>query len=214
MVDRGTPEGYKSIIEARKQILIKEGHLNPSDGSNIASERKVDNVHILAPCPHEFKCPMIGSWCHFSHRIPLTATQIAHIPSNKKGFEDCKYSYVIIRRSPRNTPLNNFISLPRIIRRPLKKSGHILVDACASDQSFKRIIVARSHGKDIYKDARKAKWGQVWPHAPKKNPIPITTLKVKGKGKSIPNGKREMNFKEKESKEEEIEMNSIEKVKK
>jgi len=47
LVDRGTPEGYKSINEARRQILIKEGHLHPSDGSPVSE--KVDNVHIVAP---------------------------------------------------------------------------------------------------------------------------------------------------------------------
>jgi len=130
---------------------------------------------------------MTGSWCHFSHRIPLTDTQREYLPSNKKGFEDHKYSYVIIRKAPRGnscTDDNHLAPLPRIIRRPLKRAGHALVDVCANDQTFKRIIVAKSHGKDVYKDARKAKWGEVWPHPPKKDPIPIVSLHVKKYGKT------------------------------
>jgi ribosomal protein RSM22 (predicted rRNA methylase) len=36
------------------------------------------------------------------------------------------------------------------------KTGHI-----------ERIVVAKSHGKQLYYDARKSHWGDLWPHTPR-----------------------------------------------
>ncbi|GAW06584.1 Rsm22-domain-containing protein [Lentinula edodes] len=54
-------------------------------------------------------------------------------------------------------------SWPRLVFPPLKKSGHIILDACTPE-------VPRSQGKQPYYDARKSSWGDLFPHEPKNPP--------------------------------------------
>ncbi|KAG0302488.1 37S ribosomal protein S22 [Dissophora globulifera] len=59
----------------------------------------------------------------------------------------------------------------RIIMPPLKKDGHVVIDTCAADGYLERIIIPKSQGKIPYRDARKAMWGDLFPHAPKNKPV-------------------------------------------
>lgn len=75
LIDRGTPEGFRVLAEARKQILIKAGYLD-EDGKTISRPRPTVSLHVVAPCAHEKRCPMVGSWCHFAQRVQLTKFQV------------------------------------------------------------------------------------------------------------------------------------------
>lgn len=86
-------------------------------------------------------------------------------------------------------------SWPRINFTPLKRNGHVIIDACTPEGrciylifrllSFlstflligmiMRMTYPRSQGKQIYYDARKSSWGDIFPHAPKHQPIPRFT---------------------------------------
>jgi ribosomal protein RSM22 (predicted rRNA methylase) len=180
LVERGTPEGSRIISSARNLILSNEGYLD-MDGGTVDPSSRRSELHIVAPCPHERKCPMLGSWCHFSQRVEMSKFQM-EVHHVGKGFVDQKFSYLVIRRGPRPTlatePEERSFSWPRLIRRPLKRNGHIINDLCDVDGTFKRVIVPRSQGKQIYYDARKSKWGDLWPHPPKNNPTPIETMKI------------------------------------
>ena len=58
----------------------------------------------------------------------------------------------------------------RLVRPPIKRSRHVILDMCSADGVLDRHIVARSHswegsvGKQGYKAARKSKWGDLWPY--------------------------------------------------
>lgn len=58
----------------------------------------------------------------------------------------------------------------RMVRKPLKKSGHVIIDLCSAEGELTRHIVARSNacqngvGKSGYRAARKSKWGDLWPY--------------------------------------------------
>ena len=54
---------------------------------------------------------------------------------------------------------------PRLIRAPMKRNKHVILDMCTPDGTFERRTVPKSHGKVIYRDARHAFWGNLWPHA-------------------------------------------------
>jgi ribosomal protein RSM22 (predicted rRNA methylase) len=111
---------------------------------------------------------MSGSWCHFSQRIQLNHFQTELFNLNK-GFEDQKFTYLVIRRGNRpaadGTILNDSFHWPRIARSPLKRNGHVIQDVCAPSGKLERFVAARSHGKQEYQDARKSFWGDLWPHA-------------------------------------------------
>lgn len=93
IIDRGTPSGFQLISMARQQLL------NLGKRSSVAE----DSSWILAPCSHDLTCPLIGSkhFCHFSQRIqrPKFLKVTKHTLVDE---EDCKFSYVIVRRGSRD----------------------------------------------------------------------------------------------------------------
>lgn len=60
------------------------------------------------------------------------------------------------------------LSWPRLLAPPMKRSGHIVMDACSVSGEVERFIIPKSQGRQAYHDARKAHWGDAFPHAPKK----------------------------------------------
>ncbi|OBZ68493.1 Rsm22-cox11 tandem protein 2, mitochondrial [Grifola frondosa] len=57
-------------------------------------------------------------------------------------------------------------SWPRLVFPPLKRSGHIILDA----SQIMRMTIPKSQGKQPYYDARKSGWGDIFPHEPKNTP--------------------------------------------
>lgn len=60
---------------------------------------------------------------------------------------------------------------PRLNMPPLKKPGHIVMDACIQDGTIQRLTISRSRGKQEYYDARKSSWGDSFPHEPTIPPV-------------------------------------------
>ncbi|KAG2223733.1 hypothetical protein INT45_003457 [Circinella minor] len=180
LIDRGTPIGFSNIARARQYIL----------------DQYKNNVHVVAPCPHDKPCPLLYSpeakpdtlWCHYSQRVqrPPFLMKTKH---SKFNSEDSKYAYVVLRRGPRPktesshaavvddttvTIENDFSKIaytwPRLIQPPLKKHGHVVMDVCANQGEIQRMVIPKSQGKTPYRDARKAAWGDLFPH-PSKNKV-------------------------------------------
>jgi ribosomal protein RSM22 (predicted rRNA methylase) len=132
LVEPGTTAGYRRILAARTAVINAGGS-------------------TLAPCPHDSPCPLAeGDWCHFATRLPRSR---AHRSAKgaERGFEDEKFSYVVLCRSPRSR------SDARVIRRPDARPGHVVLSLCASSGLEQR-TVSRRQGDD-YRRARKVRWG-------------------------------------------------------
>ena len=56
----------------------------------------------------------------------------------------------------------SMLSLPRSIKPPLKRRGHIVLDLCTPAGKIERWTVPKSFGKQAYRDARKSQWGDLW----------------------------------------------------
>ncbi|KAJ1948461.1 37S ribosomal protein S22 [Linderina macrospora] len=56
---------------------------------------------------------------------------------------------------------------PRVLLPPLKRKGHVIVDVCTFQGNVERWTFTKSHDKQAYRDARKANWGDLFPHEPK-----------------------------------------------
>ena len=50
-------------------------------------------------------------------------------------------------------------SFGKIITKPLKKTGHVILDVCSPDGTLAKITISQSMGKDFYTSARKSKCG-------------------------------------------------------
>ena len=132
IVEPGTTAGYERILAVRAAIIEAGGS-------------------TLAPCPHDEACPLVaGDWCHFATRLPRSRTHRV-TKGAERGFEDEKFSYVVLCRSPHPRPET------RVIRRPDSRPGHVVLDLCTTDGVEQR-TVTRSEGDD-YRRARKLRWG-------------------------------------------------------
>ncbi|KAL5343430.1 mitochondrial small ribosomal subunit Rsm22-domain-containing protein [Aspergillus crustosus] len=54
------------------------------------------------------------------------------------------------------------LSLPRLVYTPMKRRGHVIFDLCTPSGKIERWTVPRSYSRQAFKDARKARWGDLW----------------------------------------------------
>ncbi|CAG8450110.1 13127_t:CDS:2 [Cetraspora pellucida] len=197
LIEKGTPAGFKIIAEARKKILHSatkfqvEANLQLDKQDNdVLSTLANYGAHVVAPCPHDGECPLIESrnWCHFSQRInrPSYLMQTKKVVGN--NYEDSKYSYVILRRGPRPR-----ISATETSKKMEKLTHDNTINTELAKSHIERMIIPKSQGKVPYRDARKAMWGDLFPHPPKK-----------------PAERRDIGIDKKNNKEEIYMMNDIE----
>jgi ribosomal protein RSM22 (predicted rRNA methylase) len=135
VVEPGTPRGYQRVIAVRDRLIAAGGCL-------------------AAPCPHDEACPLSGGdWCHFSARVERSRTHRL-LKRGDLSWEDEKFAYVVVARG-RSAP-----APARIIRHPVKGSGHVRLRLC-SPQGLRDLTVTRRDG-GRYRAARDAAWGDGW----------------------------------------------------
>ena len=99
-------------------------------------------------------------WCHFKQRTRKTPLQMKTKLNKAVNYSDEKYSYLVVSKSQMDTsPLVKGTVRHRVVRQPEKKGGHVLVETCSADGVYDRITIPKSLGKNVYKSARKAYWG-------------------------------------------------------
>jgi hypothetical protein len=152
LMEPGTPSGFASIKYAR-EFLLREF---PGEAS------------LVAPCPHSFSCPMSdqSGWCYFSTRLerPEFQRHVKHDP--KQQLEDERFSYIVVQRKSAVSGQVPAVEVDpgRLVRPPLKRSGHVVTEVCRSDGRLYREVFARSLGRDNgYGWARDSKWGDSVP---------------------------------------------------
>ncbi len=105
IVEPGTPEAFKLIKYIRDYYLSKGGC-------------------IVGPCPHSKSCPLSkDDWCHFVTRVTRSRLhkllKDADVP-----YEDEKFSYICIAKSPCKHASN------RLLRHPIIKGNSIAISVC------------------------------------------------------------------------------------
>lgn len=139
IVAPGTPKDFTRVLDARSWLL--------STGA-----------HLVAPCPHHLACPLAvaGDWCHFAARVERTSAH-RRAKSAALGHEDEKFSYLVAGKVA--------VALPsaRIVRHPQTRPGHVRLTLC-TPAGLERPAIGRSQ-KDLYRAARRASWGDAWPHS-------------------------------------------------
>jgi ribosomal protein RSM22 (predicted rRNA methylase) len=111
LVEPGTPHGAKIISQMRSHILWMEKRKlrklekkMKKDGKEVLDLKS--GAHIVAPCPHDGKCPLenTGKYCHFVQRLQRTSSQRSYKRTKGvplRGFEDEKFCFVAFRRGQR-----------------------------------------------------------------------------------------------------------------
>lgn len=133
IVEPGTPAGWQRILAARRQ-LIDSG------------------AHVVAPCPHGKACPLVPpDWCHFAQRVARSRLH-RQTKNAQLAWEDEKFSYVAVSRTP--VP----ITQARVIARPRKSSGRATLKLCRPDGSAGDQLFSRRDGSR-FKSAWRSTWG-------------------------------------------------------
>ena len=128
IIEPGTPEGFKHILEVRDMLLEK--------GAN-----------IVAPCAHNDKCPISkDDWCSFYVRVARSGIH-RQAKKGELGYEDEKFSYIALSKTKIDT------YKPRILRHPQINSGYVKVKLCTEDGIVEKTYSKKD--KDIYKKIRK-----------------------------------------------------------
>ena len=133
-IEPGTPVGYQNILRARAFFLNKK-------------------YHVLAPCPHQKPCPIkTPDWCHFSVRLERTKLH-KMLKGGALGYEDEKYSYLIVSSENFNVATQD-----RIIRHPFIGKGHQKFTVCSTEGLIKERTITKKD-KEVYKNSKDLHWG-------------------------------------------------------
>ncbi len=138
IVTPGTQYDFKYLMQVR-DLLLEKGAL------------------LLAPCPHQKVCPMAltSHWCHFSARLQRRLIH-QRLKTASLGYEDEKYSYLIVSKPSLSVPEVQ----SRLIHKPIRRPGHLILDSCTQEGKIDRQIISKKH--PLYKDALQKDWGDTW----------------------------------------------------
>jgi ribosomal protein RSM22 (predicted rRNA methylase) len=132
VIEPGTPTGYSRILEIRRQ-LIDAG------------------AHVAAPCPHERDCPLVApDWCHFAQRLPRSRDHL-QVKGASVPFEDEKFSYVVLTRSPPRGIDARLLAPPKVTK------SAVTAKLCTA-QGVVTDSAARRDG-DAYRRRKSWRWG-------------------------------------------------------
>jgi ribosomal protein RSM22 (predicted rRNA methylase) len=132
VVEPGTPAGYAHILDLRSRLLTA-------------------GAHVIAPCPHDAKCPLIApDWCHFSQRLQRSRAH-KHLKGAELPYEDEKFSYVALsRKPPAERPA-------RVLAQPQTTKIAVAAKLCTASGVQTESVPHRD--KIAYKRAKKWTWG-------------------------------------------------------
>ncbi|KAI0242065.1 37S ribosomal protein S22, partial [Massospora cicadina] len=157
LVERGTPRGFHIVNQARELLKMCESH-------------------IMGPCAQDMGCPLAkaSKFCHFQQQLQRPRF-LMEVKDSKSNQEFANYSYLILRKGPRPALPMSFADdasyqlgtfhWGRIVDKPNKRGGHIKIKLCSPNGVLlEDVTFTKAQGGSIYRDARKATWGDLFPH--------------------------------------------------
>ena len=129
IIEPGTPEGFKHILEAREILLAQ-------------------NANIIAPCAHNGKCAINPEedWCSFYVRVARSGIH-RQAKKGELGYEDEKFCYIAFSKEAVCTNEN------RILRHPQINSGYVKVKLCTQNGIEEKTYSKKD--KELYKRVKK-----------------------------------------------------------
>ncbi|KAJ1643209.1 37S ribosomal protein S22 [Coemansia erecta] len=193
IVDRGTPDAARIVSEARDQILdTKQAYTmapipndlpDPTRDTPIwmyfsqrvqrpmftmktkHSKSNMEDLsysYVILRRGKRPEKPLLLSDSSADNSQQQSLVSISEAQSNPD-----KYLPNGCLRKTKEQLANEAYYWPRIILPPIKRKGHVTADVCTVDGRIERWVFTKSHNKQAYRDARKASWGDLFPHKPK-----------------------------------------------
>lgn len=136
IIEPGTPAGYGRIIDVRARLIAQ-------------------GAYVIAPCPHDAACPLLSpDWCHFSQRLSRSRAH-KHLKGADLPYEDERFSYVVLSRSPPPQLLSRVLAEPQVTK--------IAITAKLCTAEGLDIANIPHRNKDSYKQAKRWGWGDAVP---------------------------------------------------
>jgi len=173
LVERGNNGGFEIIDEARNLVLDLSGldvtrKITPSFEAFLRPNCKSTDVHIVAPCPHEFACPRRSmsnkrqtNICRF--RVNYEPLDIGQ---RDRVFAREDYSYVVLRKQK----LADYPSSqgryrwPRIVERRKRSRGLVMHRICCPNGNLAETAITKSkYGVEAYNVAKSCDWADLLP---------------------------------------------------
>jgi ribosomal protein RSM22 (predicted rRNA methylase) len=147
LVEPGTPDGFRRILEARS-LLLEQG------------------AHIVAPCAAANDCPLPAHrWCHFTRRVERTRAQRAGKAATL-GFEDEPYSFLICSKIPPPPIRGRVLSTPTVLKHEAS------IELCNNENKLTKITARKSSTPARYRElAKKYRWGDFVTELSETDPI-------------------------------------------
>ncbi|KAG8902132.1 37S ribosomal protein S22 [Tulasnella sp. 403] len=190
-IDHATKDGFQCIGDAR-DYLLKKGRKqldkanaqSPESISETSSQQPLGaspiGTHVVAPLEWKGRTEEGGHAVAVEHE-----SGVFHFRGSGDEMEEGLER--VIGASGTEGSAEDLDALkresyswPRVVYPPLKRSGHVILDSCTSDGNISRITIPKSQGKQPYYDARKASWGDIFPHEPKNG------LEIRKRGRAQP----------------------------
>lgn len=183
IVEHGTLAGFETVLFARDLVLrnglieaASEGAVEVHEADEIGYDASSIGARVVAPCLHSKACPLESTAtrarvCRFVQRLnrPLS---LRNTVRNPEGFEDTKFTYIVLERPAAEAKAGEAdddlegenLDWGRIVRPPLRRGKHVVMDVCTSDGTLERRVSSKKNGEEgMYAIARKIRWGDVWP---------------------------------------------------
>ncbi|KIJ36933.1 hypothetical protein M422DRAFT_33984 [Sphaerobolus stellatus SS14] len=201
IIEDASVQGYQNVADAR-DYLLKLGRrerwaaLNDDVEAEVIAKKELNENDVDAEVEEVIGSPVIPEDFPFSvegleeENAPY-ATTVDDIDGSGLSGKELEEALRL-----------EAYSWPRINFAPMKRSGHVIIDACVPEGPIMRLTYPRSQGKQIYHDARKASWGDIFPHEPKNAPL-VRYTGAKAKGPAQQSGYNPIPTLSKEDQEEE-----------
>lgn len=166
----GVSKGRKDVCSFQ-QRYIRPAFLQRILGAKDRNHDDVDYSYISVMKGDDLRNRSFAKWEHVSDPIgapeaaqkALTSSHTDAASKIQQGFEHVDPTWSDSAAPP---PTH---ALPRILSHPLKRQGHVTIDLCTPQAEIRRWTIPKSFSRQAYRDARKARWGDLWALGAKTN---------------------------------------------
>ncbi|KAJ1818775.1 37S ribosomal protein S22 [Coemansia sp. RSA 2675] len=187
LVDRGTPDSARMISEARDQILalgdcftvaplpndlpdptiltpawIHFSQRTQRPGFTMLTKQSKSNVEDLRYSYAILRRGTRPTMASLPKQAEEEAVGLSVAEANPEKYLPTGE----LRKTTQRLALEAY-QWPRIILPPMKRKGHVVIDVSTVNGKVERWTFTKTHNKQSYRDARKASWGDLFPHTPK-----------------------------------------------
>lgn len=169
---QGISSGRKDICSFQ-QRYIRPGYLQRLLGASTRNHDDVDFSYLSVLKGRDLRRSTFTQWSHIQDPFSAPASSEptkepagnSSARNSEQWLEECREGWLETRPDVNPSSSGTYPpahELPRLVFQPMKRRGHALLDVCTPMGTIERWTVPRSFGKQAFRDARKAKWGDLW----------------------------------------------------